>query len=133
MDKGSSNGLPLPPANMPQSVLDRVKAFLPLMEQANKELEQTISVEGAETVQIDAHLHEDKAEEEAEEEGEGEEEEKEEKEEKEENEKQGEVKRTVQLQFALGDFDGSALAVAEDLQRKEEAEEEAGTEAEADS
>ena len=129
MDKGSSNGLPLPPANMPQSVLDRVKAFLPLMEQANKELEQTISVDGAETVQIDAHLHEDKAEEEAEEEGEDEEEE----EEEEKNEKQGEVKRTVQLQFALGDFDGSALAVAEELQRKEEAEEEAGTEAEADS
>jgi len=131
MDKGSGNGsgngLPLPPANMPQSVLDRVKAFLPLMEQANKELEQTISVEGAETVQIDAHLHEDKAEEVAEEEGEDDEEE------KEENEKQGDEKRTVQLQFALGDFDGSALAVAEELQRKEEAEEEAGTEAEADS
>ena len=104
---------------MPQSVLDRVKAFLPLMEQANKELEQTISVEGAETVQIDAHLHEDKAEEVAEEEGEDD------VEEKEENEKQGEEKRTVQLQFALGDFDGSALAVAEELQRKEEAEEEA--------
>ena len=124
MDKGSSNGpgdgpSRLPPANMPQSVLDRVKAFLPLMEQANKELEQTISVEGAETVQIDAHLHEDKAEEEAEEEGEDD------VEEKEENEKQGEEKRTVQLQFALGDFDGSALAVAEELQRKEEAEEEA--------
>jgi len=120
MDKGSSNGSGKElPANMPQSVLDRVKAFLPLMEQANKELEQTISVEGAETVQIDAHLHEDKAEEVAEEEGEDD------VEEKEENEKQGEEKRTVQLQFALGDFDGSALAVAEELQRKEEAEEEA--------
>jgi hypothetical protein len=101
-------------------VLDRVKAFLPLMEQANKELEQTIRVEGAETVQIDAQLHEDKAEAETEAEAEAEDEEGEgEDDNDEKGEKQGEEKRTVQLQFALGDFDGTALAQAEDLQKQE--------------
>jgi hypothetical protein len=38
------------------SVLDRVKNFLPLIEKANKELEETIRHQGASAVQIDADL-----------------------------------------------------------------------------
>jgi hypothetical protein len=37
-------------------VLDRVKNFLPLIEKANKELEDTIRQQGASSVQIDAGL-----------------------------------------------------------------------------
>ena len=47
---------PLPPAGTGSSVLDRVKMFLPQIEKANKELEEQVKSEGANSVQIDAHL-----------------------------------------------------------------------------
>lgn len=38
------------------AVLDRVKNFLPLIEKANKELEETIRQQGSSAVQIDADM-----------------------------------------------------------------------------
>ena len=143
------SAFPLPPQGT--SIASRVAAFLPVMEKANKDLEEKIARDGAESVRIDTNLapgaaeggecepqeaasteqsskakgikptkiaplivevgtvedrkHDDE-EEEIEEEGEDVEDDG--------GEGDGAQERLVQLEFALGDFDETPIAQAED-------------------
>jgi len=144
------------PSSSSSSVLDRVRKFLPLIEQANIDLEAKIRAEGVAGVQIDASIGESVAaaateaggggggvkqmvvvddEEEDEEEEDNDDEDDED--EDEANEKAhsssssggggggsagggilgANEQRLVQLEFALGDFEGTALALAEEAMK----------------
>ena len=50
------SGFPMPPPGLKSSVLDRVKLFLPQIQKANAELELKIAREGTSSVQIDSGL-----------------------------------------------------------------------------
>lgn len=115
------------------TVLDRVKLFLPQIQKANLELEEKIKVEGAKSVQIDAGMMENEAEEALVEvvadsndcdiQEEVEVEEDEEDSDKDAPEAGGatvfgfenDVKKSqICLEFALGDFDGTPLAMIDE-------------------
>ncbi len=88
-------------------LLDRVKAFLPAIKQANLELEEKQAREGAQSVVIDGSIYEiDGRSEEKEDEGS-------EVEEVEEEEGKEKDKREVCLEFALGNFDDTPIALLE--------------------
>ncbi len=142
------SAFPLPPPAT--SIASRVAAFLPVIEKANKDLEEKIARDGAESVRIDTNLAsgaaeggegeaEDAASKEQTSKAKGmkpkknaplivevgtekdrkhgeEEEEKGEEEDVEEDggEGDGAQERQVQLEFALGDFDETPIAQAED-------------------
>lgn len=116
---------PAPPKGLAggSELLSRVQAFLPQMEKANKELEEKIEKEGADSVRIDKTLDpSDPAvpqkkskkslirevgatDEVSEDDEEGDEEEV--------GTREGGADRHVQLEFALGDFDDTPIAQAE--------------------
>mmetsp|Transcript_11578 Transcript_11578/g.17607 ORF Transcript_11578/g.17607 Transcript_11578/m.17607 type:complete len:101 (-) Transcript_11578:86-388(-) len=82
------------------SVLDRVKQFLPVIEQANRELEENVKKAGPECVVIDSGILNTT-------EVNNEESDEEETENSEEN-------PVVKVEFALGDFDDTPIAQAEE-------------------
>lgn len=113
-------------SEQPSSVLDRVKMFLPVIAKANEELQATIQAQGLESVRIDSQIVA----------SEDQDEDDDEKEDqlaankegtndssllgiesksssKKSLEEENEEPRVVQLEFALGDFDGTPIAIAE--------------------
>ena len=100
------------------SVLARVKALLPQLQQAQEALETRIRYEGAESVRIDVGLASSAA---AEEEEEGADDDSGDNSDEEDGEGEGEdasegsgLKDAISLEFALGDFDDSLIAKLED-------------------
>lgn len=93
--------------------------FLPQLQQSNEELARRLQAEGAAAVQIDAGLGGEQSDEEEKRSGGSDESGSED--EAEQAQARGKDQRVVQLQFAIGDFDGSAIAQLEEDDEEDEA------------
>ena len=124
----ASGSMPITSAQQ-SSVLERVKLFLPTICKANQELEQAIRSQGAGSVQIDRHLcvpgissgqglETTRGYDDSDGDGDGDDESDEDSD-SEQNPTLGDSspsstkQRVIQLEFALGDFDDTPIALAE--------------------
>jgi hypothetical protein len=106
------------------SVLDRVKMFLPVIAAANDELQQKILNEGPQSVQIDSHLHQPEPPVSSEDKMDTvEDPEIEDISDNDEivadNNSEQKIEKVVELNFALGDFDQSNIALLEELGKED--------------